>query len=51
MNMLFIVKRETKGDVKMFLVYDYDGDMISEVETEEEAKKLAEDVFGYYEEA
>ena len=35
----------------MYLVFDYDNDMINEVETEEEAKELAEAVFGYYIEA
>lgn len=33
----------------MYIVFDYDGDMISDnIETEEEAKKLANDVNGYY---
>ncbi len=35
----------------MYLVYDYSEDVVAEVETEEEAKDLAEAVFGRYEEA
>lgn len=34
---------------KVYMVFDYDGDMIADnIESEEEARKLAESVFGYY---
>ena len=35
----------------MYIVFDYDNDMVAEVETEQEAKALAEATFGHYEEA
>ena len=35
----------------MYLVFDYDNDMVGEVDTEQEAKELAEATFGHYEEA
>lgn len=35
----------------MYIVFDYDNDMVAEVETEQEAKDLAEATFGHYIEA
>lgn len=35
----------------MYIVFDYDNDVVAEVETEEEAKEIADATFGHYVEA